>query len=635
LPAIALLGFALPVGFLSLIDPYLYYLRPLEMVPTYATAWLLLAVAAVPPCLLLGSVLRMLEDRPRWWLGHDALTFVGYTAGAVSVLAALGYGLFVWLQGFGLLGAFHPAAPLASASLAAALLTALLPAGRDGLMKLYSFMKYSAAVGSLSLLALPFAGWGTQPTETGASVGTFAMPHHRPHVLLVTVDTLSAEHMSLYGARRNTTPELEDFAHAATVFDHAYANANFTTAGVASIVTATRPWSHRALQLPAWPLEPARRSSLPALLHQAGYRMAALSSNPWAGAARNGLGGYFELATGNRMPDFNPCRDDLSSALRFECAASELPAVLFAGNLLERLREVVFDAGANRHFDPRAIIEPALAWLARADRSKPIFLWVHFYPPHDPYAAPEPWLGQFDSSSAARTAAQAHTEIAYLLGGVAPERKRTLEARYDESVRYVDHYVGDFLRRAQALLGDDTAVIVTADHGESFEHDYGSHGGPGLFDSLVHIPLLIKLPNQTRGARISVLAEQVDIAPTIAELIGMPAPQSWEGQSLLGASLDPDDPPAPKPVFTMNFEENPRYGALRTGSIAVIEGRWKLVHYMGALHYPKMPELHDALYDLSADPGELTNRMAEEPDQARHLLKLVTTELAKHSGPVR
>lgn len=88
------------------------------------------------------------------------------------------------------------------------------------------------------------------------------------------------------------------------------------------------------------------------------------------------------------------------------------------------------------------------------------------------------------------------------------------------------------------------------------------------------------------------------------------------------------------PVFSMNFEENPARAALTTGSVAVIEGRWKLVRYLGSLHYPAMPPLRDGLYDLSQDPGETVNRMETNPEQARRLGQLINEQLKRHGGPL-
>lgn len=84
----------------------------------------------------------------------------------------------------------------------------------------------------------------------------------------------------------------------------------------------------------------------------------------------------------------------------------------------------------------------------------------------------------------------------------------------------------------------------------------------------------------------------------------------------------------------MNFEESPRRAALTNGSIAVIDGHWKLVHYLGKLNYPQILPLRDELFDLASDPGETTNRASDEPDEVRRLTALLSSELARHGGPL-
>ncbi|MGH8327663.1 MAG: sulfatase family protein, partial [Steroidobacteraceae bacterium] len=286
--------------------------------------------------------------------------------------------------------------------------------------------------------------------------------------------------------------------------------------------------------------------------------------------------------------------------------------------------------------DPRLAIEPALQWLTHVDRAKPIFLWVHLFPPHAPYAVPPPWLGRFDASQKDRTAASTQPYWGWLQSRLTEPQVNVLEARYDEAINYADAYAGPFLQRALEILGPNTAIVVSADHGESFAHGYGAHTGPGLYNEIIHVPLIVKLPGETTGSRCAAPAQQADIAPTLAALAGVTAPADWEGRSLLGACADAQsDAQAPeRAIFSMNFEQNPRFGALKTGSVAVIEGRWKLIHYMGALHYPDMPRLHDELYDVVADPGERTDLAAQQPAVVRQLRSLIEAALARHGGRV-
>jgi arylsulfatase A-like enzyme len=670
LPALAVLGIALPLTFASHANQYLYDFHAIDLLPLYATAWAVLAAVAVPfwivaTVILLGA--EAVRRRPGPLIA-SALRALLLALTAVIVVGALIHCLRVWL------GTFGHALPLtANAALVVAVLAgavaAATQAGRSGLRALAPFAAVCTAAGLLSLAALPLFGWphdaGAQaameaslPAAGGAAAPAQGAPAEgmspgqpispgqaapietslaaaaasRPNIILLTIDALSAPHMSLYGYARPTTPELAQFAQGAKVFDRAYANGNFTTPGVATLLTGTLPWTHRALTLPVWPLTYTRRTSLPAVLERAGYRTGYVSTNAIAGAAKQGFAQYFQFARPDRTGHVTLCADRLSRYLRYVCAASQLSP-------LEEMDDLAADIRPppdNLEHDPRLALEPALKWLTTVNRSKPIFLWVHLFPPHSPYAVPKPWLGRFDPSRKDRTAASTQPNWAWIQSQLKPAQVQTLEARYDEATAYVDAYVGPFLQRALALLGPNTAVVITADHGESFAHGYGAHTGPGLYDEIIHVPLILKLPDETAGRRCDRPAEQADIAPTLAALAGVPAPADWEGRSLLHAcdSASAGDSSPHRAVFSMNFEQNPRFAPLQTGAVAVIQGRWKLIHYMGALHYPYMPPLHDELYDLIADPGERTNLAAQQPAIAERLRVLIETALAQHGGRV-
>jgi arylsulfatase A-like enzyme len=609
----------------------------MELLPTYGTAWLLLAALTAPLFILIGLILGTRNDSRLARIVRASLTVFSVGVAAIAIVGAVSAGLFLWLRSFGLLTEVDPRNLLIAFSVCAGAGVAFTRRGRTGLMKQYSVAKFGTVIGALALLSLPFRYGGyAQPGLPVSDVPTAAMWPSRPNILLVTIDTLSAQHMSLYGSVRPTTPNLEVFARGATTFDRAYANANFTTAGISSILTATRPWTHRAVHLPGWPIAEVRGNSLPALLHEAGYKTGYVATNSWAGATRIGLGQYFDFAK-DAATTLSVCHDRLTAILRYDCVASELLPFRFAQLLAERIHYLLFDRPPNWQFDPRLAMRPALEWLQNDDKRAPLFLWVHLMPPHSPYAAPAPWLGHFDGSPAARTSADSEMPAAYLYKKISKQRVQVLEARYDEAIEYVDNYVGEFLKQALPLLGDNTAVVITADHGESFANGYGMHTGPGLFESIIHIPLIIKFPHQVQAARTSLGTEQVDIAPTLAELARLTPPRLWEGRSLLGnySSVGAAEiVPAAKVIYAMNFEQNGKRMPLTTGSVAAIDGNWKLVHYMGPLHYPLMPRLNDELYDLSVDPGETASKMTEQPAEGARLLGLVSAELARRGGPL-
>jgi arylsulfatase A-like enzyme len=631
LPSFGLLGISLPLIFAGLFERYLYYLRPAELLPTYAVSWLALATLTIPVVLAAKLVLKATEAVRPLAIARLPLTITlkGTFAGAAA--AAIVAGSLVWIRFFGFLGDVHLGGNLTWVLLLAGVILAATRRGRWHIRRLSTLAAWATALGALTLLSLPFFRWPAASSEdlaTAASAGTVG----RPNILLLTFDALSAPHMSLYAAARPTTPMLLELARSATTFERAYANANFTTSGISSILTGTRPWTNRATLLPSWPLDSALRDSLPAVLHAAGYLTGYVGTNPVAGAAKNGFGAYFDFASHDRFKGFSLCSDRLSSLSRYVCAADENPLLLE----FDRLISLAYGVHDNSQYEPRLATSAALSWLRRAPRTKPIFLWVHLYPPHSPYAAPRPWLGRFDPSAAARTSADSEPEWMFFASKVPQARRRVLEARYEESIAYVDRDAGEFLQQAMRMLGDDTAVIVSSDHGESFSHGYGAHTGPALYEDLIHIPLIVKLPGQRASVRSSVIAEQIDIAPTLAAIAHVPPPADWEGDSLLSAARGDESASTmgERDSFSMNFEENHRRAALTRGSVAVIQGDWKLIHYLGALHYTLMPELHDELYDLAGDPGERANIAGEHPQEVTHLLGLIDEQLARHGGPL-
>jgi arylsulfatase A-like enzyme len=637
LPAVMLMGVTLPCIFLVRVEQYLYYLRPIELLPTYATAWVLLAALSAPIALAGTAALGLTRLRSLRWSRSWVVSLLLWAAAVAALIALLLDGV-AWMQTFESvrkagLGSSMSAA-LALVAMAAAVPIALTRRGRRALYKVAPTAMLLTVLGGLSTVSIVLFPWDAGVKRASGEVSAPSAQTGAPHIVLLTIDALSAQHMSLYGAQRQTTPLLDAFAKQAGVFERAYANSNFTTSSVSSILTGTRPWTHRAFQIFSWPSVETRRESLPAELERAGYVTGYVATNSYAGASRLGLGPYFGFAASDRVPMDLPCPDRLAAVLPYACPASQLLPLLLAEKLWFKLRASSPAMVSNRHYDPGESVQTALAWLKTVDKSRPVFLWLHLFPPHSPYAAPAPWLGRFDPSAEGRDIDGTDPVDNFAFRELTPQRVHVLDARYDEAVQYVDSYAGAFLTEALATLGDNTAVVIMADHGESFANGYGGHGGPGLYDSVVHVPLIIRLPHQTDALRMTAPVEQIDIAPTLAALAGLTPPASWEGQSLLPLWHE-DQTAANVPsrtVFTMNFEENSDSAALTTGALAVVQGSWKLIRYLGPLHYPNMPPLQDELYDLSSDPGETTNRAADSTAVHERLSELAAAELARHGG---
>src|SRR5208282_772131 len=193
-----------------------------------------------------------------------------------------------------------------------------------------------------------------------------------------------------------------------------------------------------------------------------------------------------------------------------------------------------------------------------------------------------------------------------------------LRARYDESVQYADSVVGkylDWLDRTGRL--DHSIVIVSADHGESFEHNWFLHDGPYLYNGLIHIPLLIHLPGQKQGAHIDYPAQQVDLLPTLLDLIGAKAPSWTDGVSL--KPLLEGKTMAPRYIYSMSFERNRELDPITKGTVAMIDDQFKYVRYLGTSK--------EELYRYKTDENEQHNLVGSEPETSKRMRGLLLKTL--------
>jgi len=446
----------------------------------------------------------------------------------------------------------------------------------------------------------------------------------RPDIILITLDALAAGHLHTNGYDRLDSPALDAFAGHAIQFDNFYANANWTRPGVASLLHGTRPWSHGGdLSIPDHRNEDAQ--NLISELSNAGYDIRTVSSNEYADLDSQGI---------TVVPDQRVKLYPLSGLVRKveDALPSSFMAIHCGPNatITWILRHIIpSQFGINTRqiyfgeqmFLPRKMSEPYIEEtedkLRTAPTDRPLFYWIHVVTPHTPYAAPKPYLGRFDSSEIANTPETSDPPILFRRE-LSPELGRALEARYDESILMTDDTVAGILK----ILKDQgrfekSLIVVTADHGESFNPHYAVHGGPVLSEELVHIPCLIKPPFYVGNTHESKLFEQVDIAPTILRYAGVPVPSVMEGRPYQEKYSD-------TPVFSMNrFNLNSE----RTFSVAMRDGEWKYVAHMGPWHYP-WPQKE--LYNLANDPKETINLVDREPARASLMQKRIMQEVAKH-----
>lgn len=328
-------------------------------------------------------------------------------------------------------------------------------------------------------------------------------PHERPSILLVSLDTLRADHVGAYGARRPTTPRLDALIEDAVVFERAYSTFPSTTGSHMSMLTSLPVCAH-GLIYPTVEL-PAAIPTVTEQLAARGYATVAITED----GLIKGEAGFDRGFDRYRDLDPNP------------------PS---AGGL------GVFPTG----------IALASAWL-RNRGPEPFFMFLHTYQPHIPYKIPPYLRGLFTAP------------------GDAPEWQRQ-EADYDIGVRYTDELLGGFLDflEASGLLGR-IVLVITADHGTEFGERGGYGHARGVHTEQLHVPLIVHHRQFGPPRRISGIVSLLDLGPTFLELAGAAVPKGFTGTSLVSVLRGTSEPPS-RQIFGEQIWWGPRQTSLRDGA---------------------------------------------------------------------
>jgi arylsulfatase A-like enzyme len=412
----------------------------------------------------------------------------------------------------------------------------------------------------------------------------------RPNVLLVVLDTVRADHLSVYGYGRRTTPNLENWAQEGVLFRNAISAADVTLSSHASIFTGLYTSWHGAHPTPdasdLGRLEPSFRT-LAEILSDAGYSTLAVLANygylrPEFGVAQ-GFGFYDVRWPVKTMgsADHSSLRKLLRPVLDHVVPTDELDRQYRRG-------DQITDGGLR-------VIK------AMQGRNDPFFLSLNYMDAHDPYTPPPPYRDLFPG----RIPSFERSRITELRRELAKHRRpkdadailNYLVSRYDAGIAFMDSELKRlFDGMKQVGLYDNTLIIVTSDHGEAFgEHDDLGHPA-SVHQELVHVPLLIKYPRSVpseAGRQIEATVSGVDLLPTVLDTIGIVLPPNLQGQSL--RTLGPDDA---RVVMAESFLNSSLLRSRRRIDLvqrALYQGQRKLIGSTNG---------QTQLYDLQLDPSE-------------------------------
>jgi arylsulfatase A-like enzyme len=412
------------------------------------------------------------------------------------------------------------------------------------------------------------------PEEDRPLVSAAQPRGRRPNVIIYLVDALRADRLGTYGCSRPLSPRLDAMAAEGVTFTDVTAQSSWTKAAVASIFTGYRPRAH-GVNGPDDRL-PDHLRTLPEFLQAEGYQTGAVVANAYVGEPFGFGRGFdsFEFIEHTRG------RSDVIHG---------------------RLEE----------------------WFAaRGDDPPPFFLYVHTIDPHAPYAPPAPFFDEFASSVEDPTVGQVETVRGLVLGTVEPTRKLGDDLRhlYDAEVAANDFSFGRLLD----LLGstgelDNTLVIFTSDHGEAFgEHGHWTHG-LDLYNEVLAVPLVMRLPGAASpGLRVTEPVQHIDLLPTVLESCGIRAEETLPGAALLS-----DDGPAPIDPNRAVVASLDYWG--RTGA-TVLRNGWKLIQPLSADFGSGIE-----LYRHDSDPTETLELSADRPVR-RGWLESTLTKSLKNKG---
>ena len=419
----------------------------------------------------------------------------------------------------------------------------------------------------------------------------FRADEDSPIVILVSLDTLRADHLSCYGYGRATSPRLDELASDSVLYENVFAPSPWTLPSHVSLLTGLDEINH-GVSTSSDRMDP----DLPVLadlLRPHGFVTQAFTGggflNPMYGFSR----GFDSYRTEGRM---------------------------------------VSDNGA------QVLADAVLPWLEN-NRQKTFFLFLHTYQIHQPYLAPAPFNRMFLDADAVLD----HVDLGQLRLNMenryqpqTDAQRRNYAGLYDAEIRYTDEaLIGGLVDQLKALgLYDRTMLIVTSDHGEEFfEHEAWTHGH-ALYNETIRVPLLIKYPaSREKGTRVKDIVRLTDIMPTILEELGVGyARKELDGRSLLGLKRG-------GPGSERMFRSSRADGIVEDrvpGKRAVNRGFYKIIvndsyapEELSFFRFPPRRQERVEVYDLAADPAETKNLAASRPDLALSLSKYLEKAMSR------
>ena len=427
---------------------------------------------------------------------------------------------------------------------------------------------------------------------------------NNPNVILITMDTVRADHLSLYGYERDTTPNLKKLSEESTLYTHAIASGDMTLSTHASIFTGTYPRQHGA-HFDPWngcnggrPLSD-KFHTLAEILSQKGYLTMGIVAN------YGFLSRFFGFDKG------------------FQYYDQRVPVVFLGGTELYSIRQgvrnVLTHFASPHNFDlmfrrAEEINKEASTLFDNVKNNNTFFLFINYMDAHDPYIPPPSFDTLYPGKDETFTFAHyntLHEKVLKLERKITEKEYHHMVSQYDGGIAYIDFQIGKLIARLKELdLYENCLIIITSDHGETFGERALMGHQVSVYQDLVHIPLLVKYPNVRTGNIYNEVVSVVDLMPTVLDVLGFEVPEHVQGQSLLKLEFESGKS---RNVISESFPNgyfiswHPRFHRIER---AIFSGQYKFISSTAGKR---------ELYNLSKDPNEMENLYKEDDSTSREI----------------
>jgi arylsulfatase A-like enzyme len=454
-------------------------------------------------------------------------------------------------------------------------------------------------------------------------------PGDSPNIIWIVIDTVRVDHLSCYGYERNTTPNLDIIASEGILFDNAISAAPWTIPSHASMFTSTYTCEHNMHGSRPWLDD--NFVTIAEVLSAYGYETYGFSNNALVAPRYNFNQGFkvFEATWGGKK------KIELELQLVDQLRARRYLRRLFRSGeqttaVGEKVYDVIEDKGAKR------TNETVKSWISDvSEQEKPFFVFINYMEAHSPYQPPESFAVEYLPDNVdMNTALRLRYKEAQFMTGVMQYDETDFDifrALYDGEISYLDFRIGeliDYLRETEIL--DNTILIINSDHGENFgEHGLMNHQFC-VYDTLIHVPLIIRYPSAFEaGSRVTEVVETVDIFPTILDIVGI---DGYNKAQIRGHSLTEEREQslpgyaisehrvwlsALERIRDANYQFDTSVFARDLEAIRTDEFK-----------YIWSPCGKEELYNIRQDPQELDNLIESKPEVANELRSLLWQTLS-------